>query len=265
MSEDLPQETQHAVCKVFTKEIEASARATITRQLKGVCSAKEITSQFEQLQATIFREIQDIKQALGLPYKISSSTSTSTQSPRSSTDLPSYIYEDYIDAERDLKAIKNENFKSLERFKPNKDYSNDDSTVNNEILSYNDTIVESSEGDLYFYYWRIVDVDKVLKKRNIYVSSASFSVLGHSLHLQLYPNYLDEHIGILLNPDSHSFLKKHKIMFLGRSNTQNIISSKTLYGIKNEDKIFKIESQMLDSNFISDNSLLVKLKIYLNS
>lgn len=76
---------------------------------------------------------------------------------------------------------------------------------------------------------------------------------------------MDEYIGILLKPDSNSFLKKHKIIFLGQKSSQNQISSRILYGIKNEDKIFKIESAMIDNDFISSDSLLIKIKIYLNS
>lgn len=34
-----PEEVQHAVCQIFTKDFEATANATITRQLKGVCTS----------------------------------------------------------------------------------------------------------------------------------------------------------------------------------------------------------------------------------
>lgn len=38
---DTVEEIQHAVCKVATAEIQASANASITRQLKGVCSTSK--------------------------------------------------------------------------------------------------------------------------------------------------------------------------------------------------------------------------------
>lgn len=34
-----PEEVQHAICQIFTKDFEATANATITRQLKGVCTS----------------------------------------------------------------------------------------------------------------------------------------------------------------------------------------------------------------------------------
>lgn len=33
------EEVQHAICQIFTKDFEATANATITRQLKGVCTS----------------------------------------------------------------------------------------------------------------------------------------------------------------------------------------------------------------------------------
>lgn len=40
-SHDIVEEVQHAVCRVATEEIQASANASITRQLKGVCSTSK--------------------------------------------------------------------------------------------------------------------------------------------------------------------------------------------------------------------------------
>lgn len=35
------EETQHAVCKIVTKELQATANVTLTRELKGVCTSSE--------------------------------------------------------------------------------------------------------------------------------------------------------------------------------------------------------------------------------
>lgn len=40
------EEIQNAICSIATKEIEATANATITRQLKGVCTSSKETSKF---------------------------------------------------------------------------------------------------------------------------------------------------------------------------------------------------------------------------
>lgn len=36
------EETQHAVCKIVTKELQATANVTLTRELKGVCTSSEL-------------------------------------------------------------------------------------------------------------------------------------------------------------------------------------------------------------------------------
>lgn len=38
------EDTQHAVCKIMTKEFEATANASITRQLKGVCNTSKLSN-----------------------------------------------------------------------------------------------------------------------------------------------------------------------------------------------------------------------------
>lgn len=34
-------ETQHAVCKIVTEELQATANVSLTRELKGVCTSGE--------------------------------------------------------------------------------------------------------------------------------------------------------------------------------------------------------------------------------
>lgn len=40
---NIVEETQHAMCKISSKDLEATANATITRQLKGVCTSCKYT------------------------------------------------------------------------------------------------------------------------------------------------------------------------------------------------------------------------------
>lgn len=151
-----------------------------------------------------------------------------------------------------------------------------------EIAHFNDTIVETDQGDLYFYYWRLQGISKILRKNDLYISSPPFSllgtlirlkatvyrynfaILGHKILLQFYPNFVGEQIGLLMKPQSSSFLKKHKFYILGQTDQQSEIASRVLYGLKNDDKMFKIEAQMLDS-FIWRDSLLIKLEIHVDS
>ncbi|XP_066245211.1 uncharacterized protein [Euwallacea similis] len=246
---DGPQEIQHAACRIFTKEIEASAKSTVTRQLKGVCSSYDLNVKFELL----YKEIQLIKEIIlsGNFNRTPSEQSISFDRTLSANNKTTSYDEDYDYV--DSKVQSEGKIDQTEQ------------TVKEEIATFNDTVVESSEGALYFYYWRITNVAKLLTKRGSYTSSSKFVVLGHTLKLHLYPNYLNECVGILLQPDSNSFLKKHKLCILGQKHEGSVISSGVLYGIKKEEKVFKILPEMLDDNFLFNNSLILKVKIYLNS
>ncbi|KAL1510004.1 hypothetical protein ABEB36_004663 [Hypothenemus hampei] len=236
-------ETQHAICKVFTNDIEATAKATTTRELKGVCTDYSLISKFNIL----YEEIQAIKKLI-------------EQSILSSNAADSPAGNDY------------ETFSVSTTM--NSDYEHNYNTdppiskyrVEDEIDSLNNSIIASSDGKLFFYFWNINHFKDMLQRKDSYITSPDFSVFGHSMHLRFYPNYLNHHIGFMLKPTSKSFIKKHKISILGRNNViQMEISSSLLHNLNNEDKVFIIKTTMIDANFISHDSLLVKIQIYLNS
>lgn len=39
LNSDAVEETQHAVCRIVTEELQATANVTLTRELKGVCTS----------------------------------------------------------------------------------------------------------------------------------------------------------------------------------------------------------------------------------
>lgn len=141
---------------------------------------------FHALQNMIQQEFQQIKQAMGLQeqhsqYKsLDVAVTTSTKAPITitpTTDLSFYEYSDYFESENNLKySRKNSDRKFVQNTR--KEQQSNNSKLNEEIATFNDTVVESSEGDLYFYYWRILEISNVLKRKDIYISSSPFSVLG---------------------------------------------------------------------------------------
>lgn len=76
------------------------------------------------------------------------------------------------------------NFKTVEP-----DYRDEDNwdSEQNEIALFNDTIVDSSEGSLYFYYWKILDIIHVLSRKNSYMSSPTFELMGIKITLIITP------------------------------------------------------------------------------
>uniref|UniRef100_A0A0K8U095 Uncharacterized protein n=1 Tax=Bactrocera latifrons TaxID=174628 RepID=A0A0K8U095_BACLA len=57
----LPSEIQKAVCTVTAGEVRASAEAVTTKKLKGVCGSAELKLAFSDLEAKLYKELQDIK------------------------------------------------------------------------------------------------------------------------------------------------------------------------------------------------------------
>ncbi|XP_076260091.1 uncharacterized protein LOC143196313 [Rhynchophorus ferrugineus] len=176
-----PEETQHATCNIVTKDVEASAKATVTKQLKGICSSSDLKKYFSDLEFNIVRELQDIKLALGIKvsqyyktlttYQVPAKNSITDHNPGRTSKSLTYFY-DYYD---EIDQIKQDTDEQLNSYKLSED-----------IAIYNDTVVETSEGDLYYYYWKIVDANKLLNKKDIYITSPPFTVLGIFLLYLLY-------------------------------------------------------------------------------
>ncbi|CAD7005900.1 unnamed protein product [Ceratitis capitata] len=59
-----PSEIQKAVCTVTAGEVRASAEAVTTKKLKGVCGSAELKLAFSDLEAKLYKELQEIKTLL---------------------------------------------------------------------------------------------------------------------------------------------------------------------------------------------------------
>ncbi|KAG5874565.1 hypothetical protein JTB14_019567 [Gonioctena quinquepunctata] len=235
VANDTAEEIQHAICKITSKELEATANATITRQLKGVCTSSYMQEKLDELQTNILREIEGIKYILKTNGFVVTETKTEN-----------------VTDNRDNIMIKSLSFNNYSR--------------SGEIQNYNDTVIDSNAGNVYYYYWDVHHIRKLLERRDMYKSSPDFFVLGHTLHLQFYPNHLENHFGILLRPSSSGFLKKHKIYILNQFRESSDISSVILNGLRVEDSIFVISEDLISKNgFIKDDVMIIKLELFLNS
>nr|XP_023021619.1 uncharacterized protein LOC111509976 isoform X2 [Leptinotarsa decemlineata] len=231
---DTAEEIQHAICRISSKELQASANATLTRQLKGVCTSSYIQERLDEMQNKVLHQIEGIKSIL---------ESNGFVIPQSTESL-----------EKQTVLIE----KSLDHT----EYS-----IADEISTFNDTVANSNKGSIYYYYWDIHQIRKLLGKKDMYKSSPEFFVLGHTLHLQFYPNHLEENFfGILLRPSSNGFLKKHKIIILNQLRQNSDISSDILNGIRSDDSTFIIsEDSVNGKGFIYNDTMIVKLELFLNS
>ncbi|KAJ8935790.1 hypothetical protein NQ314_012640, partial [Rhamnusium bicolor] len=308
---DTAEEVQNAICTITTKEIEASANATITRQLKGVCTSTSTstvtspgTSQTDptslspqscpqpEPQPLIDMDLETddtLPQKSGLSkrdvsvqahpvrvrskavqYELNIKIDKLQTKIIQEIDGIKYILE--INGFKIPEAITLKNTPMSDHQDYNKSSINKVENMTNvlvrteEILMYNNTVMDSPDSSKYFYYWKIQNIRELLAKTDMYKSSPDFFLLGHTLHLQLYPNHLENnYFGIQLRPYSSSFLKKHKIIILNQLNFGSDIDSGVLHGRINN-KIFRIsEKNLAVEGFIVENSLIVKLEIFVNS
>ncbi|XP_050094225.1 uncharacterized protein LOC126576947 [Anopheles aquasalis] len=65
---DTPYETQTAQCTITSGDIEASAQASISKTLVGVCGTDEMLTAFRTLEAKLLDELQNIRKMIRDPY-----------------------------------------------------------------------------------------------------------------------------------------------------------------------------------------------------
>lgn len=65
---DSPYETQTAQCTITSGEVEASAEATISKTLVGVCGTDEMLMAFRTLEAKLLLELSNIRKMIRDPY-----------------------------------------------------------------------------------------------------------------------------------------------------------------------------------------------------
>ncbi|XP_067613282.1 uncharacterized protein [Eurosta solidaginis] len=85
-----PSEIQKAVCTVTAGDVRASAEAVTTKKLKGVCGSAELKLAFSDLEAKLYKELQEIKtlvkliaqqQGINVPQPITFATASAPLQP----------------------------------------------------------------------------------------------------------------------------------------------------------------------------------------
>lgn len=63
------------------------------------------------------------------------------------------------------------------------DYIDEETNRNEEISLYNNTIQKNlKDGNVFFYYWKIENIDNVLQRKNMYLYSPNFQIFGRFYH-----------------------------------------------------------------------------------
>lgn len=171
LDEEVAEETQHAICKIITEEIQTSANATVKRQLKGVCTSSKKTNyqfffefiiseqlerKFNELERKLLKELNKIKALL------------TNQNVKSN-----YDYFNYDEKSLDVNKPEDGIIESVTEI-----ITQHKSWIRTEIAQLNNTMFTLKGQKVYTYYWKVDNVQKILQKQDIHIRSDDFFVLG---------------------------------------------------------------------------------------
>nr|XP_022910125.1 uncharacterized protein LOC111421216 [Onthophagus taurus] len=231
----IPTEIQHAVCKITTEKVQAVANASISRELKGVCSSKEMHEKIDEIHKSLFKEIQVLKLMLQGNGFTTPKPTFSSLSLKSFDD--DYDYLNYL--EDDFKNYTNLEIKNRE----------------NEVRKFNETIIKTDLGKAFVYYWRILNVSQSFKN-DVYFISPQINFLNANLFIKCSINLFVK-FQLL---ETAQFKNRYRFVLLHSDEKHDFNSS--LFQSK-VGKIFRIERKKL-FDFVFNDAILIKLIVYLN-
>ncbi|KAF5288033.1 hypothetical protein FQA39_LY15529 [Lamprigera yunnana] len=221
----LPEEIQHAICKIATENIEASANATIKRELKGICTSKEVMERLDKLEYQLLYEIQSIKMKLQVDKDLNNKPLEKTKSSKLKIEGKNVSYR------RDVESLKN-----------------------------NMTIRITEIGESLLYFWKIYDIEDILNNTDARVNSGVFYVQGTPVHIALHLRHLGTRYLTLELMSSLGFLPKHRFILLNQSDDKRDISSQVL---GTTSPLFRIAPEKISKHFTSNGNLIIKAIISL--
>ncbi|XP_045470898.1 uncharacterized protein LOC123678123 [Harmonia axyridis] len=285
---DIAEETQHAICNISTKDVQTSANASVTRQLRGVCTSKQMDLRFKELESKVIREIKMIQRMLRRIHGLNI-IDTDYIEP-DDPDINSYSTRAWEERQEsdDIEEIKphfslykttsmnnvnegNEEPIFILNQQPNESESLIESnsvqepfTDANRLELLNCTSQKEDNNNIYYYFWKVENFNRLMKKTDIYVTSQSFIVLGHDLKIQLFPNQPQKNYLTIKLRASSSFVKKHKFSILKRThNGRNINSPFLGANPKARDKFSVTLRSIRNSECLKEDNIIIELNIFL--
>ncbi|KAF5270359.1 hypothetical protein FQR65_LT05547 [Abscondita terminalis] len=232
---DLPEEIQHAICKIATQDIEASANATIRRELKGVCTSNEIMKRFDELEEKLLNEIESIKVKLRVrSVPLNRPQIKLLENPSSTTEIV-----------ETTKFTTTETTKTFFR----RDL---------EILKNNRTVRTTELGRSFLYFWQIYDFNETMLHPASNILSGVFYIQHNPLQVTFHPRHLDSHYVALELKSGINQIPKHRFVLLNQNYEKGDLSSQIL---SVSVPLFRVSSEKLFEDFLTNDNLIVKVII----
>ncbi|KAF4531425.1 hypothetical protein B566_EDAN004193 [Ephemera danica] len=287
-SRDEVVETQHSTCHISTEELVASARATVTRVLKGLCNAREMDDRLHNLEVLIGDQMTVIKtMLLSLEERVGD---VDNAVKRIGTGTPCACdpqLQSHPPHSEDPMEMKNAQHRDseIQLFNSSIHFISTPPDLAN--------VSSEPEQRVFTYYWRIRDMYTKLQRwesrRSIRSPSFYISPSSYKLYIRLYPRQNSKnvylHVGLTRGEYDAMldwpFKLKHRITVLDQreESVQDIFSriwdptvlcsgfnwKRPLAGDNHECVGLGFPHEVLKSrNYILGNTMVVKLTVYLD-
>ncbi|XP_066995285.2 uncharacterized protein [Anabrus simplex] len=197
-------ETQQAVCQITTEELVATAQATVTRVLKGLCNAKEMEDRFHNLEAQLGDQLNVLKtMLLNMEDKLQEQDQANKRAHRRMMTALLRACPNGNNGKSsgvaDTTAWDGENTTDAPETDDEDDDGDSEGPRAAELMRYNSTIHKELGGHHVFtYYWRVRHMEYKLTgwdpRRSLRSPSFYVSQGGYRMYLRLHPRQGGENV-----------------------------------------------------------------------
>ncbi|XP_025832825.1 uncharacterized protein LOC112903899 [Agrilus planipennis] len=259
------EEKQHAICRITSDLVNATANATLTRKLEGVCTSDELHIKLNALEENLTRLITNLQTALygdGASYE---KMHKNLYPKRESRDYEYYIYNalNPMSLDRRVQGSQTNLYREGSSLGVRNFDSQDKDVRELEASKFNLTFQDSNMGLSFVYFWRIDGINETLNSYENVIFSSSFHLYGHELFIKLFPNHFGtKYIAFEL---VQSIPRKHRFSILNFKNYQKDLSSQILLDRHNYATTYRVShKKILNGDYIKNGSLFVKLTIFID-
>ncbi|CAD7081586.1 unnamed protein product [Hermetia illucens] len=281
-----PYETQRAQCTVTAGEVQASAEASVSKTLEGVCGSDEMKLAFASLELKLTQELETIKELIrsmqgskilptgdrDIPQQRSQGSEphvllVSSSTPRQINTLhTAYPEKTKVGIKPEITSKSDKASKNLKFLPTNQSLKTWKSSRDAEVDKLNNTMLSGVETKLFAYYWKLDKFTQKLKSNVSIDHSPMFAILGKRLRLKAVFNHLNRDFLYLLVENASNVRDEFQSVFLETGNMFKPLQTK--FKFKHKIAVLEqtttsnldLESQeftSIESGFLIPNSALL--------
>lgn len=228
------------ICKITSGDVEATAEATISRNIEGVCTQDEMMDRFYNLELRLAQELYSIRHMIARGLNLD---------PNFHVPLPTYLYPtkpvpktkpvfttvatptsnmiETVEPPKDSDPIlfptdgeqeethaglkKIPQAIQLKQLKPPRKSDTLIRSRDSEIHTFNNTMLKAGDARIFTYFWRLENFTARLLEGEHSVTSSVFTISDLNLRIVATINYMGrDFLNIRIEQVSDDFVKNHK-------------------------------------------------------